>query len=115
MAVVDLFSKRKRREEMAGEQEIYVYDKVPHHLRVQIVHILRDAIGNPKAVGRPAMSVFMQDDGQRAGHQPDDYLLENDRVCRIHNPRIQASRFGRCTIHLFPNRERKAMRFFPFS
>lgn len=44
MGVFDLFSKRQRR--ARGEMpDVYVYDKLPHELRVQIVHIIRDAFG----------------------------------------------------------------------
>ena len=44
MGVFDLFSKRQRR--ARGEvPDIYVYDKMPNELRVQIVHIVRDAFG----------------------------------------------------------------------
>jgi hypothetical protein len=45
MPVYDLFSKRKRRAEKAGTAEVYTYDAIPHPLKVQIVHIWRDAIG----------------------------------------------------------------------
>ena len=44
MKVFDLFSKRQKR--LRGElPDIYTYDYIPQPLRVQIVHILRDAIG----------------------------------------------------------------------
>jgi hypothetical protein len=44
MAIFDLFSKRQKR--IRGEvPEIYTYDQIPQTLRVQIVHIIRDAIG----------------------------------------------------------------------
>lgn len=44
MGVFDLFSKRQRR--ARGEiPDVYVYDKVPNELRVQIVHIVQDAFG----------------------------------------------------------------------
>lgn len=44
MGVFDLFSKRQRRER--GEvPDVYTYDNLPNKLRVQIVHIVRDAIG----------------------------------------------------------------------
>lgn len=44
MGVFDLFSKRQRR--ARGEvPDVYVYDKLPHELRVQIVHIVQDAFG----------------------------------------------------------------------
>lgn len=44
MALLDLFSKRQRRSR--GEvPEVYLYDKFPQGLRIQIVHILREVIG----------------------------------------------------------------------
>src|SRR5713226_7112135 len=44
MTVFDLFSKRQRR--LRGEViDVYLYDKIPQQLRVQIVHIIRDALG----------------------------------------------------------------------
>jgi len=44
MGIIDLFSKRQKR--FRGEiPDIFTYDKFPQPLRVQIVHIIRDAIG----------------------------------------------------------------------
>jgi hypothetical protein len=44
MGVMNLFSKRQRR--ARGEMpDVYVYDALPQALRVQIVHIIRDAFG----------------------------------------------------------------------
>ncbi|MER9646808.1 hypothetical protein [Mesorhizobium sp. M0199] len=44
MTRIDLFSKRQKR--LRGEtSDVYQYDTIPKPLRVQIVHILRDAIG----------------------------------------------------------------------
>ena len=44
MKVFDLFSKRQKRER--GEvPDVYQYETMPQPLRVQIVHILRDALG----------------------------------------------------------------------
>jgi hypothetical protein len=46
MGVFDLFSKRQKR--LRGEvPDVYSYDALPNQLRVQIVHIIRDAIGEP--------------------------------------------------------------------
>ena len=45
MSVFDIFSKRQRK--LRGElPDVYTYGKIPQPLRVQIVHILRDTIGN---------------------------------------------------------------------
>lgn len=45
MAIFDLFSKRQKK--LRGEiPDVYTYDKIPETLRVQIVHIWQDFIGN---------------------------------------------------------------------
>lgn len=45
MAVFALFSKRQK--ELRGEiPDVYTYDNLPNALRVQIVHIWRDSLGN---------------------------------------------------------------------
>jgi hypothetical protein len=44
MPIFDLFSKKQKRER--GEvADVFVYDQLPNQLRVQIIHIIRDAIG----------------------------------------------------------------------
>ncbi|MGJ7546338.1 STM4504/CBY_0614 family protein [Variovorax sp. LT1R16] len=50
LGVFDLFSKRQKR--ARGEMpDVYVYDELPHPLRVQIVHIISDAFGEDEAFG----------------------------------------------------------------
>src|SRR4051794_19129231 len=50
MAVFDLFSKRQKK--LRGDvPDVYVYDALPPPLRVQIVHIMRGAIGGPQVYG----------------------------------------------------------------
>jgi len=45
MALFDIFSKRQKA--LRGEVlDVYVYDKIPQPLKVQIVHIWRDVLGN---------------------------------------------------------------------
>jgi hypothetical protein len=45
MTVFDLFSKRQKRSR--GEvPDVYQYETLPNQLRVQIVHIIRDAFGD---------------------------------------------------------------------
>jgi hypothetical protein len=47
MATFDLFSKRQKR--LRGEiPEIYQYSDIPNALRIQIIHIIKDAIGIDK-------------------------------------------------------------------
>ena len=46
MPVFDIFSKRQKR--IRGEvPDVYQYDEIPHKLRVQVIHILVDALGKP--------------------------------------------------------------------
>jgi hypothetical protein len=45
MSSFETFSKRKKRLENAGKQDVYHYDELPHALRVQIIHIWNTAIG----------------------------------------------------------------------
>lgn len=57
MAIFDLFSKRQKR--LRGEvPDIYTYDQIPPTLRVQIVHIIRDAIGEDKNYYRKPEEVY---------------------------------------------------------
>ena len=47
MAIIDLFSKRQKK--LRGEvPDIFSYDDIPQTLRVQIVHIIKDVIGEDK-------------------------------------------------------------------
>ena len=47
MAIRDVFSKRQR--QARGEMpDVYRYDNLPNPLRVQFVHIVRDAFGDPE-------------------------------------------------------------------
>lgn len=41
----ETFSKRKKRLENSGKQDVFVYDYAPDAFRAQIVHIMNDAIG----------------------------------------------------------------------
>ncbi|MDD2267363.1 STM4504/CBY_0614 family protein [Sulfuricurvum sp.] len=51
MAVFELFSRRQKK--MKGEvQDVYIYEEIPKSLRIQIIHIIRDTIGQDKYEGR---------------------------------------------------------------
>lgn len=66
MAIIDLFSKRQKR--LRGEMpDIFIYDKFPKPLRVQIVHIIRDAIG---------------EDGFSSGRTEKAYEFIHETICR---------------------------------
>jgi hypothetical protein len=45
MGIFDTFSKRQKRLQTAGQQDIYQYDTLPAPFRVQVVHIWKTAIG----------------------------------------------------------------------
>jgi excisionase family DNA binding protein len=45
MPIYETFSKRRKRLESAGKQEIYQYDDLPQPFRVQVVHIWRESLG----------------------------------------------------------------------
>src|SRR5215204_2685188 len=50
MGIVDIFSKRQRQKR--GElPDVYVYDALPKPLRVQVVHIVTDALGTDELHG----------------------------------------------------------------
>jgi HEPN domain-containing protein len=66
MMIFDLFSKRQKR--LRGEvPEVYVYDDIPTALRIQIVHIWRDALGDLKKYDTPVEGA---------------YKLVHDTLCR---------------------------------
>ena len=46
MGVFEIYKKRRKREQ-GQTPEIYTYDKIPRSLKVQIIHIWREAIGMP--------------------------------------------------------------------
>jgi hypothetical protein len=45
MAMWDLFSKRKKAREKAGQEDVFQYDDLPEAFRVQVIHIWLAAIG----------------------------------------------------------------------
>jgi hypothetical protein len=45
MAVIDLYSKRKKQQAAQGKPDVYQYNEIPSPLRIQIVHIWRAALG----------------------------------------------------------------------
>ena len=57
MPVNDVFSKRDLR--ARGElPDVYQYDKAPEPLRCQIIHVIRDIVGNPAAFNSPTMGIY---------------------------------------------------------
>jgi Domain of unknown function (DUF7014)/AbiJ N-terminal domain 4 len=52
MPILDLYSKRQRR--LRGEvPDVYEYERIPEQLRVQIIHIWRDALGDSEEYFSP--------------------------------------------------------------
>jgi hypothetical protein len=45
MAIFDLFSKRKKRQESQGKPDVYQYAVIPQPFRIQVVHIWNAALG----------------------------------------------------------------------
>ena len=45
MPVYDIYSKRKKQQEKAGQPDVYKYDEIPEGLRNQIIYIWQTAIG----------------------------------------------------------------------
>ena len=57
MAIFELFSKRQKK--IRGEiKDVYTYEEIPQPLRVQIIHIIRDTIGEDKYSQKTAASVY---------------------------------------------------------
>ncbi|SDT05057.1 STM4504/CBY_0614 family protein [Winogradskyella sediminis] len=57
MAIFDLFSKRQKR--LRGEiPEVFTYDEIPNDLRVKIVHIIRDVVGQDDFDNQKIDSVY---------------------------------------------------------
>lgn len=50
MPVYELYSRRKRRENSAGEPEVYQYEMLPEYLRTQIRQVLTAAIGTYRTI-----------------------------------------------------------------
>jgi hypothetical protein len=60
MPIFYLYSKR-RKAERGQQPDVYTYDEIPSGLRVQIIHIWRDAIGNPLVDGEQNIRAAYQE------------------------------------------------------
>lgn len=57
MPILDLFSKKQKK--LRGEvPDVYQYKELPQAFRVQVVHILRDALGDPNKYNSPTEKIF---------------------------------------------------------
>lgn len=70
MGVLDIYAKRKRLLEKAGQPDVYRYDDLPDGLRVQVIHIWRTALGPYKT--------WLDDD--RIPNK--NWVWIHDRLCR---------------------------------
>jgi hypothetical protein len=43
--IIDIYSKRKKRQESQGKADVFQYDDIPEPFRIQVVHIWRAALG----------------------------------------------------------------------
>ncbi|MEI6746756.1 MAG: hypothetical protein WCL34_12410 [Methylococcaceae bacterium] len=77
MAIIDLFSKRQKR--LRGEYpDVYVYDELPRAFRVQVIHIIKGAIGsscNSNKIYQVIHDILCQEYGE--------FRLSDDRFCSI--------------------------------
>lgn len=74
MPVYDLFSRRQKN--LRGEvPEVYVYDNIPDHLRVQIVHIWSNAIGDDGQYNDPFLYDIIG--------MPDSVSLAYNKIAKI--------------------------------
>jgi hypothetical protein len=55
--LIDLYSKRRKRER-DSPPDVFLYDELPHSLRVQVVHIMREAITLPQGYERETYSTY---------------------------------------------------------
>lgn len=90
MAVINLFSKRQKK--LRGDvPDVYVYDVLPDPLRVQVVHILHDAIGGPE--------YYENHHHSRHRMTYEGYKLMVDILCReygtFHLPSTEPPLYGR--------------------
>jgi hypothetical protein len=57
MAIFDLFSKRQKR--LRGDvPELYVYDTIPNPLRVQVIYIVKEAVGIDRVTGKSPEGIY---------------------------------------------------------
>src|ERR1041385_1194123 len=103
----DLFSKRQKK--LRGEiPDVYQYDKFPEAFRVQVIHIWRDAFGDPNAYNSRTDEIYrtvhdalareygwfvLSEDTTRRGHQAGLMQFffsakEPERVLGEHEPTV---------------------------
>ena len=92
MPIFDLFSKRQKK--LRGEvPDVYSYDFIPEALRIQIVHILRDALGNREAYLR-------QDYVRKTYDFIVDILCREYGVFHLNSPVMNSDKFNDLSMFL---------------
>ena len=83
MSIFHLFSKRQKR--LRGEvPDVYTYDEIPKPLRVQIVHILREILGNEQQYNCREYGVFsLPEHSDTAISDVFQFLLEEQNCERV--------------------------------
>ena len=59
MAIWNLYSKRNKAAQNAV-QDVFIYDSLPRKVRVQIIHILADAFGDPRAFNSGTEAIWRE-------------------------------------------------------
>lgn len=86
MPVYNLYSKRKKKAEKAGQPDVYQYDTLPYRLRVQITKILNDALGPYDTWGALEDVITREKGLQSLGHagraqqRCNDFILGADQI-----------------------------------
>jgi hypothetical protein len=74
MPVYDIYSRRKKQQENAGQTDLYKYDDIPEPFRIQVIHIWKTAIGT----WRSGSSSYRRDN-----EPPNNiWIAVNDILCR---------------------------------
>jgi hypothetical protein len=90
MPKFDIYSKRQKK--LRGDvPDVFVYDAIPDKLRVQIIHILRDAIGTDEQYRN-----CINHGGSSFDFVRDAYKFIVEALCREHG------RFGLCNHSVYP-------------
>jgi hypothetical protein len=75
MAIFETFTKRKRRRENAGKQDVYQYDDLPRTFRIQVWHIWQGAIGTDEAFWAIIHNIIAREAGLFGLGDPDNRMM----------------------------------------
>jgi len=88
MAIIDLFSKRKAKER-GDISDVYTYDVIPQSLRVQIIHIWNETLGNSHEYWKPNKEVIEM------------YKFINKALCREYGKFALTKKYNRMDINYY--------------